>query len=124
MRKRARKIGVPRGKARIRAELAEAAGDLVAAGLLSRADGDKITLRMLGPDRLTRSAALTAKEITDIRERAGMSQAVFGRLLDVSTITVSKWERGAASPGGPARRLLELIRAKGVEAVILPRAHS
>lgn len=87
-----------RGKARLRAEIAEAAEDLGAAGRLGRKDVEKITARMLGPDALPGAAALSAKEITSIREGAGMSQTVFSRLLAVSTGTLSKWERGDLSP--------------------------
>lgn len=115
---KATKRPVLRGKARLRSEIVEAARDLGAAGLMDRKDVEKITVRMLGPDALPDAAALSAKEITSIREEAGMSQAVFSRLLAVSTGTVSKWERGELSPRGPARRLLLIIKAKGVEAVI------
>src|SRR5215470_1664193 len=105
MTNRTRKTRPLRGKGRIRAELAEAAGDLAAAGLMTKGEADKITLRMLGPDALGKAAALTAREITAIREDARMSQAVFGRLLDVSVSTIGKWERGEVRPTGPARRL-------------------
>ena len=44
-----------------------------------------------------------------------MSQAVFARLLDVSTGTLSKWERGQLKPRGPARRLLHIIKRKGID---------
>jgi putative transcriptional regulator len=47
-----------------------------------------------------------------------MSQAKFARLLDVSTGTLSKWERGQLKPRGPAGRLLRLIERKGVEGVL------
>ena len=43
---------------------------------------------------------LTAKEIRDLREREGASQAVFARYLNVSTGLVSQWERGEKHPQG------------------------
>ena len=108
----------PRGKARVRAEIAEAAQDIADAGLMSRAEADKITLRMLGPDALPGAKPVKPAEIVAIRERENMSQAVFARLLDVTTGTLSKWERGEKEPRGPARRLLMVIKAHGAEALL------
>lgn len=62
-----------RGKARVRAEIAEAARDFADAGLMSRAEADKITLRMLGPDALPGSKPVKPAEIVAIRERENMS---------------------------------------------------
>jgi hypothetical protein len=47
-----------------------------------------------------------------------VSQVVFARLLDVSTGTLSKWERGRLKPRGPAGRLLHIIKNKGIAAVL------
>ena len=105
------------GKARLRAELVELTQDMHAAGLVNDEELAKTTLRMLGPDALPRASPMTGKQIVSIREQANMSQAVFARLLDVTTGTLSKWERGEIAPRGPARRLLQIIKAKGVDAV-------
>ena len=106
-------------KAQRRADIIEAASDLAALGVMTTGDVEKITLRMLGADALPHAASLSGREITSIREAAGLSQAVFGRLLDVSTGTISKWERGDLAPRGPARRLLQLIKRKGIAAVLV-----
>lgn len=106
------------GKARMRAELVELTQDMHAAGIVSADDVRKTTLKMLGPDALPGAARLSGKDIVSIREQAHMSQAVFARLLAVSTGTLSKWERDEIAPRGPARRLLQIIKAKGVAAVI------
>ncbi len=42
-----------------------------------------------------------------IRDRLGMSQAVFAAALNVSRETVRAWEQGKNAPGGSASRLLE-----------------
>jgi putative transcriptional regulator len=47
-----------------------------------------------------------------------MSQAVFARLLNVTTGYVSQLERGVRRPTGPALALLNVIKRKGVEAVL------
>lgn len=49
------------------------------------------------------------EEIQRVRERLGVSQTVFARLLGASAATVRAWERGARRPSDMARRLLELM---------------
>ena len=107
-----------KGKARVRSEISEIAQDLAKGGLMPRDEANKITLRMLGPDGLPGTSVMTAKDIVAIRERERMSQAVFARLLDVTTGTLSKWERGEIAPRGPARRLLLVIKAQGADALL------
>jgi len=47
-----------------------------------------------------------------------MSQAVFARYLRLTTDHVSKLEREEKRPTGPALVLLNLIRRKGIEAIL------
>jgi putative transcriptional regulator len=47
-------------------------------------------------------------DIRRVRERLGLSQAVFARLLGASASTVRAWERGARHPSDMARRLIQL----------------
>jgi putative transcriptional regulator len=47
-----------------------------------------------------------------------MSQAVFARLLNVTTGYVSQLERGSKRPAGSALALLHIIRRKGVQAIL------
>ena len=61
--------------------------------------------------------ALEPGEIRAIRERERVSQPVFARYLNVSKNLVSDWERGAKRPGGPALRLLTLVRERGLQAI-------
>jgi putative transcriptional regulator len=44
-----------------------------------------------------------------LRESAGMSQAVFARVLFVSPKTVQSWEQGARTPSMAARRLIHVF---------------
>ena len=44
-------------------------------------------------------------------------QPVFARYLNVSKNLVSDWERGAKRPGGPALRLLTVVRKSGLRAI-------
>lgn len=87
-------------------------------GALSDEEYTKITLRDVALDKIDRTRPPSPREIVAIREEARMSQAVFARLLDVSTGTLSKWERGQLKPRGPAGRLLHIIKRKGVGDVL------
>ena len=50
-----------------------------------------------------------AKAIRRTRDKIGVSQALFARLLGVSPILVSSWEQGARVPALWARRLLDEV---------------
>ena len=41
---------------------------------------------------------MTADEIRELRERMGISQTEFGKLIGVEQTVVSRWERGANRP--------------------------
>lgn len=60
---------------------------------------------------------LGCDEIRAIREREQVSQPVFAAYLNVSRNLVSDWECGIKRPGGPALRLLSIVKRKGLEAV-------
>ena len=47
-----------------------------------------------------------------------MSQAGFAAVLNITTGYLSKLERGAIRPTGPALAMLNVIRRKGIEAVL------
>jgi putative transcriptional regulator len=103
---------------RLARELREMGEALYRHGALSSDEFNKITMRHVDLDRIDRTGPPSPEEIVAIREAARMSQAVFARLLDVSTGTLSKWERGQLKPRGPAGRLLQIIRSKGVAAIL------
>lgn len=97
--------------------LLETAGDMRRAGVMDEAAHRKITLRHLGPAAVT-DAPITPQDIRAMRESAQLSQAVFARYLNLSTGYVSQLERGAKRPTGPALALLNVIRRKGMEAIL------
>jgi putative transcriptional regulator len=51
-----------------------------------------------------------ARELTALRSESGMSQAVFARMLNVSTTTVQSWEQGDRKPSQAALRLIQVFR--------------
>jgi putative transcriptional regulator len=53
---------------------------------------------------------VAAEEVTLLRTRSGMSQAVFARVLNVSTKTVQSWEQGERKPSHAALRMLQVFR--------------
>ena len=48
-------------------------------------------------------------EIKRIRNKAGMTQAVFAKYMGVSVKTVEAWELGRTHPTGPAYRLIDIL---------------
>lgn len=58
-------------------------------------------------------------QIAKLRQRYGMSQAVFAAVLNVSKKTVQSWEQGARVPSDAALRMLQVIgREPGVVRMI------
>lgn len=103
---------------RLRAELNEMATAMHANGTLDTATFEKITLRDLNRAEAAVLAPLTGEEIRLLREQAHMSQAVFAKTLQLTPGHLSKLERGALRPTGPALVLLDVIRRKGLEAIL------
>jgi len=105
--------------ARLTKELLETAKGMHASGIMDDAAYRKITMRHLRRAAETPAAAMiTGDDIRAIRERARMSQAVFAHLLNLTSDHVSKLERGEKRPTGAALALLNIIRRKGIEAVL------
>lgn len=78
----------------------------------------KITMRHLKNDEAPKPDALTGEEIRALRENAHMSQAVFARHLNLTAGYVSQLERGAKRPTGAALAMLNIIRRKGIAAIL------
>ncbi len=106
------------GKTKLTETLLETAGGMHRTGILSDAAHAKITKRHLGATDAASVAPLTPSEIRSLRESANMSQAVFAHYLHLTTGYVSQLERGIKHPTGPALVLLDIIRRKGIEAIL------
>jgi putative transcriptional regulator len=103
---------------RLTKALLETAADMRKGALLDAAGLGKITMRHLGAQESVTIEPITSDEIRTLRERARMSQSVFARCLNVTTGYVSQLERGAKRPTGTALVLLDVIRRKGMEAIL------
>ena len=97
--------------------LLEMADDALHAGVMDAATHAKITLRNLG-DKSAAPAPISGEDIRKLREDAHLSQAVFARYLNLTPGYVSQLERGTKSPSGPALVLLDVIRRKGIDAIL------
>jgi putative transcriptional regulator len=107
----------PRGKARMRSEIVEAARGLHRVGALSAAALDKMTLKMLGKAAVPKVERLSPAEIAAVRERAGVSQGVLAAFMNVAVSTISQWERGERRPTGAALKLLHVVKRNGIDAL-------
>ena len=90
----------------------------IASGLFRSGTFDKATMRKFDELCLTPIEQMNAEDINGLREKSGVSQAVFARILNVTTSTVGQWERGDKKPTGSALKLLSLMRSRGVGAVL------
>jgi putative transcriptional regulator len=78
---------------------------------------DKKTMREFDRMCLTKVETLAAAEIRAIREKEGVSQAVFAEHLGVTAGLISKWECGDKHPSRMALKLLSLVKTKGLDAI-------
>jgi putative transcriptional regulator len=104
--------------ARFTREMAETTEGMRKVGVLDEA-AYKLTMREINRTALDETVfPLTGPDIRALRERAKLSQAVFARTLNLTVDHVSKLERGVKHPTGPALVLLNVIRRKGIEAIL------
>lgn len=102
---------------RLTEALLETADDMRRTGVLDAAGHAKITQRHLGREAGV-VEPLSGADIRALRERAHLSQAVFARYLNLTVGYISQIERGTKYPKGPALVLLNIIRRKGIEAIL------
>lgn len=103
---------------RLAQAMLETAKDMRSAGILDEAAYTKITMRHLDVKGKVEIEPLTGEDIRSMREQAHMSQAVFAHCLNLTAGYVSQLERGTKRPTGPALVLLNVIRRKGIEAIL------
>jgi len=78
---------------------------------------DQLTMRQLEALALPAVKILTPGQISRIRAKAGVSQNVMARYLNISPSTYQKWERGEITPQGGNLKLLNIAYRKGLEAL-------
>ena len=95
------------------AALHETAEDLAAVGAIS-----KQTMREFDEACLSPIEPFAPADIRKLREREGVSQPVFARYLNITKSTVEQWERGEKRPRGTSLKLLSLVKARGLAAIL------
>lgn len=100
------------------AAILEMASDQHRSGIMDDAQYRKITVRHLGSEQPATTKPISAKEIRKIRQSANMSQAAFASTLNLSTGYISQLERGTKTPKGPALAILNILRRKGIAAIL------
>ena len=98
--------------------LLETAEGLHRVGMLSDETYEKITVRHLGPDVVASAEPMTPEEIRRVREQAHLSQAALAKYTNLTTGYISQLERGTKKATGSTLAILNVIRRKGIEAVI------
>jgi putative transcriptional regulator len=68
----------------------------------------EITLKTTVVELPDEPPEIDAATLVAIRDQSRMSQAVFARLLNVSTKTVQSWEQGLRIPSHASRRLIQI----------------
>jgi putative transcriptional regulator len=87
-------------------------------GVMDDATYRKVTVRHLGEKANPLAAPISAEEIRALRERANLSQAALARVLNLTVGYLSQLERGVKEPKGPSLALLNVVRTKGIEAIL------
>ena len=103
---------------RIGKAILEMAEDQHRIGIMDDATYHKITIRHLGPQAPTTAQPISGAEIRTAREQAHLSQAALARYLNLTVGYVSQLERGTKKAKGPVLALLNVIRHKGLEAIL------
>lgn len=78
----------------------------------------KITLREFDKRNATKIEEITGDQIKNIRVKNHISQGVLAKYMNMSTVSIQKWERGESKPTGAALKLLNIINNHGFSVVM------
>jgi putative transcriptional regulator len=79
---------------------------------------DEITMRNVENLCIPEVREYTPDMILAIRKKFNLSQTALASIFNISASTVQKWEQGLKKPAGAARKLLDIIERKGIEAFL------
>lgn len=102
---------------RLTKAMLETARDMRQGGILDEAAYDKITLRHLGNAPAPMATPLSGDEIRALRERDD-EPGCFCKISQLDGRLCLATGTGAKRPSGPALALLNVIRRKGIEAIL------
>ncbi len=78
----------------------------------------KITLREFDKRNATKVEEITGEQIRNIRVKNHISQGVLAKYMNMSPVSIQKWERGESKPTGAALKLLNIINTHGFSVVM------
>jgi putative transcriptional regulator len=87
-------------------------------GIMDDATYRKIRIRHLGKEANRLAQAISAEEIRALRERADLSPIALAIMLNMPVDYLSQLERGVKQPKGAALALLNIVRYRGIEAIL------
>lgn len=99
-------------------ELQEMAKGLHEHGGISDTTMNRINTRVAAREfreRIEEAHVMNGADIQNLRARYKMSQSSLAYALNMSVVSVSKWERGEKKPSGAALRLLNLLDKNGLD---------
>lgn len=79
---------------------------------------DKITMDKLEALALPEIISMTPAQIRSLRDKSKLSRSVWAKILNVGVTTAQKWESGKTRPDGAALKLLNIVRKRGVTALL------
>lgn len=59
--------------------------------------------------------SMSGEQIKKLRERHQLSQAMLAEFMNLSTVTISKWERDEKNPNGTALMVLNSLNDYGMQ---------
>jgi putative transcriptional regulator len=65
--------------------------------------------------RLGAIESMPGQKIKELRERHQLTQAMLAEFMNLSTVTISKWERDEKNPNGTALMVLNALNEKGMQ---------
>lgn len=66
--------------------------------------------------RISAVPLMSGEQIKQLRESHHLSQAMLAELMNLSVVTISKWERNEKNPNGAALVLLNALASGGAQA--------
>ena len=79
---------------------------------------NKITLREFDKRNATKIEEITGDQNRNIRVKNHISQGVLAKCMNMSPVSIQKWERGESKPTGAALKLLNIINNHGFSVVM------
>lgn len=103
---------------RLREAINATAAGMHRAGIMDAATFEQITLWHMGAATPPTAEPISGGEVRKLREQAHLSRAALARYLNLPTGYISQLERATRQAKGPALAPLNVIRRKGIEALL------